>query len=230
MLPARRRSAPTIPKQARCRQAGFVPVVEMAIRPPPCHRSRLDPNSDRRFSFGEAGKLTYVLIFFLILVAIAPLTWLKTSPGQAKKAAFRRRGVELGLKVRLAPEVTADEGDKLPTAATYAVQFLGERGEELKRSLGVWTLLRGADRGWPSDWSGWQWFRRQGGDRFYPALERVLAALPPQAYALRSGRDGVAVFLEERGDVAAVDAVASALADFLVEAEAALGRAGTNFS
>ena len=165
--------------------------------------------------------MTYLLIFFLVLVAIAPLTWLKTSPAQARKAAFRRRGLHLGLKVRLLPEPTADESDRRPSAVAYCLQLPGQRGDALGEKLGSWTLLRDADRGWPSDWPGWHWFRRQGSDGLKPALEPLLAALPRQAYALRADRDGVTVFVEERGDVAVVDEVAAALLGFVAEIERA---------
>lgn len=158
--------------------------------------------------------MAYLLIIFLVAVALSPLMWFKTSPGQARKVAFRRRATELGLKVRLVPEPTADENDLRPTAVSYYLPYIGDSGQRLRRRLGLWTLLRGDQRGWPSDLHGWHWFRRQADGHLHPGLAAMVSQLPEQVVAICADKAGLGVILDERGSADVVDAVAAALAGF----------------
>ena len=155
--------------------------------------------------------MEYWLIFFLILVALSPLAWLKSSPGQRRVTGFRNRARQQGLKVQLVPAIDADPAVTRPEAVRYLLSYPADRVAEMREAVGEWTLLKGQRRGWDSPWSGWTWFRSEAPVTGHPSIAAAIEALPAVAYGIRAEAAGVAVYLRETGDPAAVDAVAESL-------------------
>ncbi|MFA5630766.1 MAG: hypothetical protein WC997_04565 [Porticoccaceae bacterium] len=164
---------------------------------------------------------TYLLIALVVALVVSPLFWLKSSPGQARAAAFRQRASRLGLRVRLVPAPDAAEDDKRPSATLYLWPLPPQDTERLAAALGQWTLLRGTRNGRLSPWPEWRWFRSDAPGAVLPHLETLLPALPANVYALKADHAGVGAYLRESGDISALDVLARALEDF----EQSLGNA-----
>jgi hypothetical protein len=157
----------------------------------------------------------YLLIAFIIVVVLSPLAWLRSTPGQARVTAFRRRATELGLKVQIVPPPDAPEGDSQPTAVFYCLSYPQKQIAEISSTVGQWTLLRKERRGWESRWQGWRWFRREGSEHLSSAIEGMLQSLPGVVYAVRADKNAVGVFLRESGEVSIVDDIANTLNGFI---------------
>jgi len=159
--------------------------------------------------------LDYLLIAFIIVVVLSPLAWLKTSPGQVRVTAFRKRAAELGLKVQLVPAPDAEEADKRPSAVCYCMfHNHAERGERNPQATN-WILLHNQRRGWDSPWESWRWFRHQPGEEQYPCIESLVKAVPTNVYAIRANPFGICLYLNETGDIRQIDEMATALRAFL---------------
>lgn len=155
--------------------------------------------------------MEYFLILFLVAVILSPLVALKASPGQAKVSAFRRQAMNLGLKVQLVPAVDAEESATRPDAVRYFLPFPADRVEDLRSSLANWTLVRGQRRGWESAWPEWRWFRSEAPGHCHTKIASVISQLPDNVYGLRAEKDGVAVFVREKGEIATVQQMVDAL-------------------
>jgi hypothetical protein len=157
----------------------------------------------------------YLLIVFIIAVVLSPLTWLRSSPGQVRVTAFRKRAAELGLKVQLVPPPDAGESDKQPTAVRYCLAYPEDARELLTARIGQWSLLRHERRGWESPWPEWRWLKKEAAPILQPDLTPLVASLPAQVYCLRAERNTLAAYIHERGELDVVDTVAAAIKDFI---------------
>ncbi|MCK9502818.1 MAG: hypothetical protein M0Q95_01365 [Porticoccaceae bacterium] len=159
--------------------------------------------------------MDYLLIAFIIAVVLSPLAWLKSSPGQARVTAFRKRAGELGLKVQLVPAPDADEADKRPSAVRYCLLYNTAEKERHRIQGATWILLRDQRRGWDSPWQSWRWFRHSAEEALFSRIEALISAIPASVYGIRSDSFGICLYLRETGDIHQVDDLAAALKAFL---------------
>jgi hypothetical protein len=152
--------------------------------------------------------MKYLLIVLILLAVVSPLMWFKSTPGQARAAAFRKRAGELGLRVQLVPDPDAPDDERQPSAVRYLVQTVRERHDGGPCS---WTLLKSDHRGWASPWRGWRWFRRAAPEHLHPRIALAIEQLPADVTALREDRQGVAAYWRETGEPEGVDRIADAL-------------------
>ncbi|GIX29630.1 MAG: hypothetical protein KatS3mg124_0102 [Porticoccaceae bacterium] len=151
--------------------------------------------------------MKYLLILVGIAFALAPLVWIKATPGQERVARLRLAARRAGLAVQLVPAPEAPEGERRVEAVRYFLAY-----GEAPPSLGEWLLARDWPRGRPAPWPGWRWLRGTATPLARARLEAVLAQLPADVYALAAEPGGVAAYLRERGEEADVARLAAALA------------------
>ena len=164
---------------------------------------------------GDIVLNTYFIIALVIALVISPLFWLKSSPGQARAAAFRQRGARLGLRVRLVPAPDADVDDKRPSSTLYQWLFPPQDAERLASEIGQWVLLRGGRSGRESQWPSWRWFRSEAPPGVRQHLNALLPVLPDNVYALQADHAGVGAYIRETGDIASIEILAKELKGFV---------------
>ncbi len=149
------------------------------------------------------------MIAFVIFIVLSPLAWLKSSPGQERITAFRKRALALGLKVQVVPPLEAAPEDNRPTAVRYALS-LGD-DDSGDNPFREWSLIRGERRGWASPWQGWRWLHREAPAQLHPAIGEVVSSLPESVNGLRAEPHSVSLYVREVGDIETVDRYADAL-------------------
>lgn len=124
---------------------------------------------------------------------VSPLLWMRQSPRQRliteHRQLARSRGVQVSLHVR--PEARQDE-TRLE-AVCYRLPWTE------KTTPSEWVLHRYSERGWNSDFSGWNWAIHQAQDRCNNVLGEALQDMPSGVKAVVSDKRGLALFWDERG-------------------------------
>lgn len=148
--------------------------------------------------------MTWLIVFIVVALILAPVMWMMPSAAQKRQAIMRERARKLGLMVNIVD---------LPQSHRAKV-----RKESVSKGVS-YSLRIARQKGWQRPhWFIW---------REQPAGEPAAAELPPPAIlerlqslreqmpadmvGLESNESGYSVYWQERGDSAAVDNIAALL-------------------
>jgi hypothetical protein len=160
-----------------------------------------------------------VIMVLAIALALGPVMWLRTTPGQRRTISFRNRAAQLGLRVQLRPAADLDleseefQGESLPGYGLLWVKGPDDPAGVLRHPRNRPWRLRRQRISHESHFVGWwDWQKGMEADpAWHEILRRVIADLPPDALVLENNRQGLWLYWRERGDLSRVDSVAACL-------------------
>lgn len=141
--------------------------------------------------------MTYLLIFFVIMVALAPLSHFVPSKRQRELAGLREHAAVNGLFVEFR-ELPGAARYPVPDHAAGATIYYGRR-LPASRHKGARRLA------WRRDGQQWRTLDRS------VETPQVLTALPPQVLAASADEHSCGVYWQEEGGVAVVDQIRQVL-------------------
>ena len=141
--------------------------------------------------------MAYLLIIFLILVALAPLVWVKSSPRQQHIARLRRLATTEGIQVSLCHAPDAREGEGRLDQVNYTLHWpVSLKIEEKPRQ---WLLLHHSRRGDPSQWHDWTWLIRSRNAATEQCINEVIDKFSADVSGLSCNAEGVQFYWREKG-------------------------------
>ena len=141
--------------------------------------------------------MAYLLIIFLILIALAPLVWVKSSPRQQQIARLRRLATTEGLHVTLCHAPDAREGEGRLDQVKYTLSWPVNLATEEKP--GQWLLLHHSRRGDPSPWQDWTWLNRSRDSATKQSINEVVEKFTGDVSGLSCNAEGVQLYWREKG-------------------------------
>lgn len=136
--------------------------------------------------------MSYLLIIFIVFVALAPLLSMMPTRRQRELADLRQAAASAGLYVKLEREEGGEE------RVYYGCRR--QRGDHEAAP----ALLSRSDEGWRQERGNWS------GERL-----ETLSALPPGVGQIREDREGIVLSWDEQGTREDVDTIARALRQLL---------------
>ena len=141
--------------------------------------------------------MTYLLIIFILLIALAPLVWVKSSPRQQQIAELRRLANEQGLQVALSYPPDARSGEGRLDHAMYMLPWLVDKSREWTPEK--WALLHHSRRGDTSPWNGWRWLERPRDKSTVTYISEFLGQFTDAVAGLSATSRGLAFCWQEKG-------------------------------
>ncbi len=153
--------------------------------------------------------MLWLLMFFLLVVAISPLMMMRQSPRQRRHSALRSAALGRGVKVSLVarPDGRAS-GSRGHGGQQYARYWLAL--EKPQQAAGA-VLHRIDDNGWESAYPGWVWRDKASDRRRDPVLAELIAQLPVGVLALSWDGGSVGAIWDERGELDDIGALCDRL-------------------
>jgi len=145
--------------------------------------------------------MVWLLIIFCLAVALSPLLWMKSSPRQRQITQCREVARSLTINVNIRRRPDARESEQRLDTVFYWLRWRDNKQME------PWILHRHSNRGWQSDFQGWQWISRQASVEWTPIIELAVASLPSGVTAIIANRQGVGVIWDERGKPSTVEEI-----------------------
>ena len=99
--------------------------------------------------------MTWLVIIFAVAVVLSPLMWFKQSPRQRRISHLRSVAGTFNLQVALHRRPEAREGEDALSCVCYKIRC------QYETPVTEWVIHRFSQRGWSSDWEGWQWFKQK---------------------------------------------------------------------
>ena len=149
--------------------------------------------------------MTWLVIIFAVAVVLSPLMWFKQSPRQRRVSHLRSVAATFNLQVALHRRPEAREGEDALSCVCYKMRC------QHKIPFTEWVIHRFSQRGWSSDWEGWQWFKQQADDSWSEILGNALQDMPDGVTAAMMQKSSVGVIWDERGDEENLEQIAKNL-------------------
>lgn len=151
--------------------------------------------------------MKYILILIVLALIISPIVALRSSPRQKKLEALRRLAQSHGIGVKLARRPDARDDETALDSVSYRLPW----GQEAPDDIRSWTLVQNSGRGMEAEWPGWRWFKGPAPASMIAALDEVVAMLPAGVSGLKVDSSGLALYWDEEGSDADVEAIVKAL-------------------
>lgn len=151
--------------------------------------------------------MSWLIILFVVALAVSPVMWLKPSPRQRRLAKLRNRATQAGVKVELAEPPLHAAGKQMPSYRWRYPQNLPGPHFVLVREEVASSVLKPFRHGWR-----WRTEPLRGlPDDAMQRLDSLLARLPQDAMVLESQRSALVLWWYESQ---AAERFASYLSDF----------------
>ena len=157
--------------------------------------------------------MTWLVIIFAIAMVLSPLMWFKQSPRQKRISQLRSAAANLNLQISLHQRPEARESEDALSTVCYKIRC----GQEPSHS--DWVLHRFSQRGWTSDWEGWQWFNKQADGSWCDLVEDIVKDMPDGVSAIIMQSNSVGMIWDERGDEEQLGQIAKKLVQLKQHAE-----------
>ena len=138
--------------------------------------------------------MTWLAMFFGLLVVISPLFWVRSTPQERKIEAMRTLARQSGIHVALQKRPDAKKNETGIEAVCYRLPWRVNRPDH------TWVLHRFSDRGKQSDISGWRWLNGEVDDYWIVKLGSVVENLPKTVSAVVCDSAGVGFIWKETHD------------------------------
>lgn len=154
--------------------------------------------------------MLWLLIAFLLVVAISPLMMMRQSPRQRRVSALRDAALHCGVKVSLVARPDGrGSGSHGSGGQQYARYWVALAEPQQGRGA---VLQRIDDNGWESAYPGWVWRDKAADRRQDRELAQLIEALPDGVLALGWDSGSVGLVWDERGEVTDVAPLCAQLA------------------
>lgn len=160
-----------------------------------------------------------VIIAMAIALAVGPVMWMRTTPGQRRVIGLRNRAAQLGLRVQLRQAADVDlksdeyKGETLAAYGLYWVKDPGDRQKVPRHPRNRPWRLRRERISHESHFAGW-WDWQEGMEAdpaWHELLRGLVPNLPPDALVLENNRQGLWLYWRERGNESRVEELAATL-------------------
>lgn len=145
--------------------------------------------------------MTYLLIAFVLAIILSPLMWFRQSPRQKLITDMRKEAAAKSIRVKLSKPADAREGEGRLEYVTYTLPWLPDSSASMEPRMEKWLLVKGARRGDPSTWAGWQWLGREANDALITPIGYTLEKWPENVSALEACSEGVRIYWQERAQL-----------------------------
>ena len=144
--------------------------------------------------------MTYLFIFFVLLIIISPLMWFRQSPRQKLTICMRKKAANLGMTVRLSTSADNQLEKKRLDCITYKLSWHIDTVKSSKPHMEDWLLVKSTKRGKASIWLEWNWLGEPCCEDITEDIDLALKNLPIAISALQARSDGIMIYWKEEGE------------------------------
>lgn len=150
--------------------------------------------------------MTWLIVFVVVAMVLAPVMWMMPSPAQKRQVIMRERARKLGLMVNIVdlPQSHRAKTRKEPVekGVSYSLRIARQKGQRRPH----WFIWRDEPEGEPAA-------AETPPRAIIEKLQSLRAQMPADMVGLESNDTGYSAYWRERGDSAAVDRIAALLGD-----------------